>query len=114
MKFPGTYYLEYQSIVDITINVLLGWDARKQKGTSGIVGELKAWAVAHEEQGRKTLHGHFRFWVNFLKELKMRLFSIDLAVREEDPLFLSSCGRYCGPPDDWYGRHLRGAPKMHT
>ena len=82
-KFPGACSLEYQSIVDIAINVLFGWDANKQEGGSGIVGELKAWAVAHEEQGRKTLHGHYHFWVKFLRELKRLLFGTDLAIREE-------------------------------
>ena len=82
-NFSGACSLEYQSVVDIAINVLFGWDEKKQKGRSGIVGELKAWAVAHEEQGRKTLHGHYHFWVKFLGELKRLLFSADLAVRDE-------------------------------
>ena len=83
MKFPGACSLEYQSIVDIVIKVLLGWDMNKQEGGVGIFGELKAWAIAHKEQGRKTLHGHYHFWIRFLRALKLQLFSTDLAVREQ-------------------------------
>ena len=83
MKFPGACALEYQSIVDIVIKVLLGWDMNKQEGGVGIFGELKAWAIAHEEQGRKPLHSHYHFWIRFLRALKLQLFSTDLAVREQ-------------------------------
>ena len=59
-EFSGACSLEYQSIVQILIHALFGWDIKKQRSTgSGVFGELIAWAVAHEEQARKTLHGHW-------------------------------------------------------
>ena len=36
-------------------------------------GELIAWAVAHEEQARKTLHGHWHLWIEDFKRLKERM-----------------------------------------
>ena len=50
-KYPGACALEYQSIVQILIKELFGWDTNTQTGGIGIFGELEAWAVAHEEQG---------------------------------------------------------------
>ena len=56
---------------------LFGWDAKKQKGSKGIFGTLDAYAVAHEEQGRKTLHGHWLIWVEDFKRLRQLLFHAD-------------------------------------
>ena len=43
--------------MQILLKCLFGWDSAKQMGSKGIFGRLLAWAVGHEEQGRKTLHG---------------------------------------------------------
>ena len=49
--YPGACALEYQSIVQILLKCLFGWDSQRREGTGGILGTLVAWAVAHEEQG---------------------------------------------------------------
>ena len=56
-KYPGACSLEYQSIVQIVIKALFGWDTNTQTGGVGIFGKLIAFAVAHEEQGM--------FWTKF-------------------------------------------------
>lgn len=51
LNYPGACAIEYESIVQIVINILFGWDSVKQQGNQGIFGELLAWCIAHEEQG---------------------------------------------------------------
>ena len=51
LNYPGACAIEYESIVQIVINILFGWDSVKQQGNRGIFGELLAWCIAHEEQG---------------------------------------------------------------
>jgi hypothetical protein len=36
---------------------------KKKTKQSGILGKVIAFAPAHEEQGRKTLHSHWQIWV---------------------------------------------------
>jgi len=52
MMYPGACSIEYQSIVQILLEILFGWDSKKQEGSCGILGTLDAYAVAHEEQGK--------------------------------------------------------------
>ena len=54
MMYPGACSIEYQSIVQILLEVLFGWDSKKQEGSCGILGTLDAYSVAHEEQGKFT------------------------------------------------------------
>ena len=59
-KYPGLCAEECNRIVMLVIKHLFAWDEEKQCSTGkGIFGELLAWCLATEEQGRKTLHGHF-------------------------------------------------------
>ena len=73
--------LEYQSIVEITIKVLFGWDMNKKQGGVAIFGKIKAHSVAHEEQGRNTLLGHCHIWLDSVSKLRERLYHTDLTVR---------------------------------
>jgi hypothetical protein len=63
LMYPGACSLEYQSIVQIALKILFGWDSVNQKGLDGIIGQLLAYAIAHEEQGVNTIYKltcHFR------------------------------------------------------
>lgn len=61
---PGLCAEEYHRIMTLIIKHLFQWDEKKQKSTGkGCFGELLAWCLATEEQGRKTLHGHFLLFV---------------------------------------------------
>lgn len=62
--YPGLCAEEYDRIIKEVIKHLFNWDEEKQCSTGkGIFGELIAWCLATEEQGRKTLHGHFLLFV---------------------------------------------------
>ena len=60
--YPGACALVYESLMQIVIECLLGWNSEEQRGGQvggeGIFSTLEAWARTDEEQGRKTLHGH--------------------------------------------------------
>ena len=60
LKYPGACSLEFQSILQIVIHCIIGWDVHKHEGSQGIFGIPEAYAVAVEEQGRKTLHAHIQ------------------------------------------------------
>ena len=69
LTYPGACSLEYQNSIQILIEDLLQWDQKKQiaKGR-GILGTVKAFAPADEEQGRKTLHSHWQVWTEELTQ----------------------------------------------
>ena len=49
--YPGACALEYESIVQVLIKALFGWDSQKREGEAGVFGTFLAYAGAHEEQG---------------------------------------------------------------
>jgi hypothetical protein len=50
--------------VQILTEHLLKWDAKTKTSTGkGILGTVRAFAGADEEQGQKTLHQHWQIWV---------------------------------------------------
>ena len=44
--YPGACSLEFQSLMQVFINVLLGWDEKKKCGAKGIFGKVLAWIEA--------------------------------------------------------------------
>ena len=57
--FPGLCAEEYSRIVDLVVKHLFSWDEASQSSTGmGLFGNVEAWCLATEEQGRKSLHGH--------------------------------------------------------
>ena len=71
----GACALEYRSAVEILLECLFGWDIKRKEGRKGILGKLIAYTVGHEEQARKTLHGHWNIWVDGFEEIRNSLFS---------------------------------------
>ncbi|MEY3314042.1 MAG: hypothetical protein RLZZ578_1562, partial [Bacteroidota bacterium] len=66
-KYPGACSLEYQQVIQIFIDCMPQWDSKKQEPKGrGILGRVIAFAPAHEEQGRRTLHSHWQVWVEDL------------------------------------------------
>jgi len=57
-KYPGACALEYQSIVQIVIEILIGWNNKTRTGSKGIFGKPLAYADCCKEQARYTLHSH--------------------------------------------------------
>ena len=64
VKHPGLCAEEYQRIMELVIKHLFKWDTRTQKSKDvGLFGEVVAWCLATEEQGRKSLHGHYLVFI---------------------------------------------------
>jgi hypothetical protein len=53
---PGAYSLKFQSVMQILTERVLKWDTKTKTSTGkGILGTVRAFAGADEEQGQKTL-----------------------------------------------------------
>ena len=57
-KYLGACAIEYESVIQVVVAVLIGWDRDNHKGSSGIFGIPQAYADCCEEQARFTLHSH--------------------------------------------------------
>ena len=75
-KFPGMAALNFEMILDIVMEEVIGWDVDKNcpKKKPGLFGHVKAIARAIEEQGRKTLHAHFILWIEGYDDLQKQMF----------------------------------------
>ena len=73
--YPGACSLAYLHLTEIVTACLLGWDFKKRVGTGGVFGVLEAFARTDEEQGRKTLHGHWLLWIKHFNEMRDALHS---------------------------------------
>jgi len=83
LDFPGACSLYFDGVMQIVLEVLLGWNLKEQKGSEdGIFGELDAWGMAVEEQTRKTLHSHWLLWSKRLANMRDELFDDDGNMRE--------------------------------
>ena len=70
LKYPGLCAEEYERIVHLVIKHLFNWDVKQQRSNGiGIFAEILAFALATEEQGRKSLHGHFLLFVKGWKQI---------------------------------------------
>ncbi|MGB8699100.1 MAG: DUF6570 domain-containing protein [Thermosynechococcaceae cyanobacterium] len=70
VKYPGLCAEEYERIVHLVIKHLFNWDMKEQKSKGkGLFAEILAFTLATEEQGRKTLHGHFLLFVKGWKQI---------------------------------------------
>ena len=61
--YPGACAIEYESIVQVLIKAIFGWDSDKQEGKAGILGTLLAYAGAHEEQGKSPFQEHINIYL---------------------------------------------------
>ena len=77
VNYPGLCAEEYARIMNLVIKHVFGWnvDTNTSSNGMGLFGEVLAWCLATEEQGRKTLHGHFlvflKNWSKILPALQM-------------------------------------------
>ena len=82
VKYPGSCAREFDSLLQIVVKHLLGWD-NNNDSHCGIFGKINALATGVEEQGRTTLHGHIVAWVQNYHNLQQQLFSNNKEVREK-------------------------------
>jgi hypothetical protein len=82
---PGACSLEFQSVMQILTECMLKWDIKSKSSTGkGILGTVRAFAGANEEQGRKTLHWHWQIWVEEINQsLRNALFDKDNNTRNK-------------------------------
>jgi PIF1-like helicase/Helitron helicase-like domain at N-terminus len=77
MKYPGICALNFEYLLDIVLDKIVG----SGDGT-GLFGKLDAYALAVEEQGRKTLHAHILVYIAGWNELLKALHSPRQRVRK--------------------------------
>ena len=85
LKYPGACSLEFQSVMDIFTTILLKWDCKTKTSTGvGILGTVRAFFAADEEQGRKTLHRHWQIWIEEMNQsLRNALFDNDPNTKKQ-------------------------------
>lgn len=85
IKHPGLCALNYEMLVDIIIECMIGWDDTKGQPTEqeGLFGTPEAYFLATEEQSRKTLHAHFLLWLKHFPSLLKDLLSKNITVRSK-------------------------------
>ena len=101
---PGLCAEEYTRIINLVIKHLFNWDTKNQKSLGvGLFVEVLAWCLATEEQGQKSLHGHFllfiKNWAAVMaaiqrrgkKILTAKEFSLSKAVNDTKQFFTSIC-----------------------
>ena len=90
-KYPGICALNFEALLDIVIEKIVGDNDLK----IGIFGNLAAYGVAVEEQGRKTLHAHILVyilgWNETLSRLQSNVESVRLSAEKEIIKFVDSC-----------------------
>ena len=73
---PGACAREFNSLRDIIMEVLIGWDSKTGKQVrNGIFGIVEAWCDTTEEQGRFTLHSHILLFIKYFDQLMTLLWS---------------------------------------
>ncbi len=66
---PGACSLEFQSVMQILTECMLKWDIKSKSSTGKrILGTVRAFADADEEQGHKTLHRHWQIWMEDINQ----------------------------------------------
>ena len=69
LDYPGLCAKEYKWIVDLVIKHLFNRDVEMQESNGvGLFAEILAWTLATEEQGWKSLHGHFLLFLKALED----------------------------------------------
>jgi hypothetical protein len=79
---------EFDNIMQITIEHLLGWDQSKNqnKPNHGIFGNLDGYIYAIEEQGQKTLHAHVLLWIQEWNDLYKQISSDEFRNQAKEEL----------------------------
>ena len=81
---PGACAREYNSIMQIIMECLVGWDfSNNKQGKPGIFGIVKGWSDTTEEQAKFTLHSHVILFIAEFDTLVSLLWSKNDKVRDE-------------------------------
>ena len=104
VEHPGLCTEEYQRMMELVIRHLFNWDVETQKSNGvGLFAKILAWCLATEEQGQKSLHGHYLLYVenwnqvmNILQRRKKEertvgSWTFAAATRDAKELFVNAC-----------------------
>jgi hypothetical protein len=91
-------------MLELVIRHLFNWDIKSQKSHGfGLFGIILAWCLATEEQGQKSLHGHYLLYVenwnrvmNILQQRKNEECAVGSwmlmsATRDAKAMFVNVC-----------------------
>ena len=84
-KYPGLCAFDFYQITELLVYHILGWNESRQqpRPEGGAFGVLDAWSHSIEEQGRKTLHGHYILWVREWFPLLLGLWSDNSLIHDQ-------------------------------
>ena len=85
IKFPGICAFFFELLLKIIIREVIGWDEKTNMqilGANGLFGNIAAFSLSVEEQGRRTLHAHILLWETELNKTREGLFSTNPRVQE--------------------------------
>ena len=82
-QYPGACAIEYESVIQFVIAILIGWYKETQKVKSGIFGKPQAYANCCEEQARFTLHSHISIWIENFNNTHNLLFHENETIRQD-------------------------------
>ena len=85
---PGACALEYESMLQIVIENLIGWNHETHTGVKGIFGVPLAYADCCEEQARYTLHSHISVWIEDFHDVRDLMFHEDQSVADKARIIL--------------------------
>ena len=94
-RVPGISTLNFEAILDVVMNSIIGWKTRKVK--PGLFGTPKAYFYAVEEQARRNLHVHILLWVNdvpFSQERLIDMSKIENSFEEESSKLKNYVGKF--------------------
>jgi hypothetical protein len=89
---PGAPAREFNSIMQVVIESLIGWNTVSKKQTNlGIFGKVLGWCDTTEEQARFSLHSHVLLFIDEFDVLVNMLWSTCDTVKEEAQKKLKEC-----------------------
>jgi len=76
LEFPGLGSINFEMLIHIVMEEVIGWDMRRNRPTEkpGMYGICEAIAMALEEQGRLSIHGHITAWIRGFQMIRKTLF----------------------------------------
>ena len=86
INFPGFCAGNYEMLLNILLEEVIGWDKRENRPTEkeGLFGMCEGICLALEEQGRKTLHGHMTLWIKNFRLLRKKMFFARLEAERDE------------------------------
>ena len=122
MSHPGLCAEDCMATMETFVTKVLKWNRKTCKAEGmGLFGEVEAWSRATEEQGRKSLHGHFLLWIANWNEVMFQAMAEKHTSKEwrKDTVSVRNCVAHCASSatfqDFKHDKPLarKGAPFVH-